>query len=84
MNDGRTRAAVELSRGEVDVDVSDRGCDFVDADAADGECGGINLHADRGARLAENHGFGHAVDRGQFSDQQVFDVLIDDAQRQRL
>ena len=84
VNDRRPRPSVQLSGGEIDVDVADRAGDLVDADAADGESGRVDLDAHGRTRLSEDQRFGDAVDRGQFSDQQILDVLIDDPKRQRL
>ena len=83
VNHGAAGVSVELAGWLIDAGARDRVGDLVDADAAQGQSVGIDLNANRLPRLAENIRRGDAIDCGELSEEQVFDIAVDIRQRQR-
>ena len=82
MDHGLPCAAVELAGGLVDVRRAKRVGHLIDADAARGQCIGIDLHAHGAFLRAIDVDLCHAVERGQSSRHQRFRILIHLRQQQ--
>ncbi len=75
--------AVELAGGQIDVVGVDGGLDFVDADAAAGQCIGIDLDAHRVFLRAEDLHLRDAADRGDALRHHGFGEFVDCVDGQR-